>query len=325
MKGEDPRVWLGPVLAGIVLTLAGVAAFLVLHWLRGTSQIPDSHMLPETRPEIRPDTRLTHSGYNHPMKLGLIADVHGNVQALKAVLTVLEQDGAEFVICAGDLVAYGANPSQVIKILRDRAIPCVAGNYDFAVAHDLETASRIPSSPTNEPLKRAALEWARGHTSGGDKRFLGSLPWRMDFVLDGLHIGMVHAGLEYLDAMYTPNEPEAMYALYNRVRTDVVVMGHSHLSFTYRASAGLMVNPGSVGRSLNGDTRAAYAVLDTKTLEVAHRRVRYDLRGAVRAIEKSGMPLEIARLVEHGARRIEDVPAITPIPESDVRRLEVVA
>ena len=166
MKGEDPRVWLGPVLAGIVLTLAAVAAFLVLYWLRGTSQA------------TVPDTRLTHSGYNHPMKLGLIADVHGNVQALKAVLTVLEQDGAEFVLCAGDLVAYGANPSQVIKILRDRAIPCVAGNYDFAVAHDLETASRIPSSPTNEPLKRAALEWARGHTSGGDKRFLGSLPDR---------------------------------------------------------------------------------------------------------------------------------------------------
>ena len=312
-KYDDPRVWLGPVLAGIVLALAAIVAFLVLHWLRGTSW------------DRVPDTGLTLSDYNHSMKLGLISDVHGNVQALKAVLHSLEEDRAEFVICAGDLVAYGANPSQVIKLLRDRAIPCVAGNYDFAVAHDLETASRIPSSPTNEPIKRAALEWAREHTSSIDKRFLGSLPWRMDFVIDGLHVGMVHAGLEYLDARYTPNEPEAMYSLYNRVQTDVVVMGHSHLSFTYRASAGLMVNPGSVGRSLNGDTRAAYAVLDTNTLEVAHRRVRYDLRGAVRAIEKSGMPLEIARLVEHGARRIEDVPAITPIPEPAVHRLEVVA
>ena len=310
---EDPRVWLGPVLAGIVLTLAAVAAFLVLHWLRGTSQA------------AVPDTGLTISDYNHSMKLGLIADVHGNAQALKAVLHSLEEEGTEFVICAGDLVAYGANPSQVIKILRDRAIPCVAGNYDFAVAHDLDTASRIPSSPTNEPIKRAALEWARGHTSSGDKRFLGSLPWRMDFVLDGLHIGMLHAGLEYLDAMYTPEKPEAMFTLHNRIRTDVIVMGHSHESFTYRAHGGLMVNPGSVGRSLNGDTRAAYAILDTKTLEVTHGRVRYDLRGAVRAIEKSGMPLEIARLVEHGARRIEDVPAITPIPEPVVHRLEVVA
>jgi putative phosphoesterase len=312
-KYEDPRVWLGPVLAGIVLTLATVVAFLVLNWLRGTSQ------------DRIPDTGLTFSDYNHSMKLGLISDVHGNVQALKAVLTVLEEDKVDFVICAGDLVAYGANPSQVIKILRDRAIPCVAGNYDFAVAHDLETASRIPSSPTNESIKRAALEWAREHTSSGDKRFLASLPWRMDFVLDGLHVGMLHAGLEYLDAMYTPEKPEAMFTLHNRIRTDVIVMGHSHQSFTYRALGGLMVNPGSVGRSLNGDTRAAYAILETNTLEVTHRRVRYDLRGAVRAIEKSGMPLEIARLVEHGARRIEDVPAITPISEPAVHRLEVVA
>jgi predicted phosphodiesterase len=313
VRFEDPRTWLGPVLAGIVLTLATLVVFLVLHWLRCTSQ------------DRIPDTGLTNTDYNHSMKLGLISDVHGNVQALRAVLTALEEDGAEFVICAGDLVAYGANPSQVIKLLRDRAIPCVAGNYDFAVAHDLKTASRISSSPTNEPLKRAALAWAQANTSSGDKRFLGSLPWRMDFVMDGLHISMLHAGVEYLDAMYTPNEPEAMFALYNRMRTDVIVMGHSHQSFTYRAQAGLMVNPGSVGRSLNGDPRAAYAILDTASLEVAHRRVRYDLRGAVRAIEKSGMPLEIARLVEHGARRIEDVPTITSMPETAARGLEVVA
>ena len=281
----------------VVLIRASSAEFPVQQRLRAVSQ------------DKVPDTGLTKAVYNRFMKLGLISDVHGNVQALKAVLAALEEDGVDFVLCAGDLVAYGANPSQVVKILRDRAIPCVTGNYDFAVAHHLTSASRKPSTPSNEPLKRAALEWTQAHTSDADKRFLRGLPWRMDFVVDGLHIAMLHAGLEYLDAFYTPNEPDAMYALYNRVRTDIVVLGHTHESFTYRALGGLMINPGSVGRSINGDVRAAYAVLDTNTLEVAHRRTRYDLRGAVKAIERSGMPLEIARMVEHGVRRVEDLPA----------------
>lgn len=241
------------------------------------------------------------------MKLGLIADVHGNLHALKAVLSALEADGADFVLCAGDLVCYGAQPTGVIKLLRERGIPSVCGNYDYAVAHGLGSASKKPSTPRNEVLKLAALRWAQENLLPAEKRYLSSLPWMMRFVFDGLHVAVLHAGIEYLDAWYTPEYPQGLQVLASRVDADVIVMGHTHRAFTHRVSSRLMVNPGAVGRALDGDTRAAYAVLDTDLLEVRLSRVQYDLRGAVRMIEKSGMPPEIARLMERGARRIEDL------------------
>jgi putative phosphoesterase len=241
------------------------------------------------------------------MKIGLIADVHGNLHAFKAVLAALETEGVDFTLCAGDLVGYGAQPSGVIRLMRERGIPSVCGNYDYAVAQGLDTASRTPSSPRNEVLKRAALRWALENVTPNEQRYLGSLPWMMRFAFDGLHVAVVHAGLEYLDAWYEPEYPQAMESLSKRIDADVIVMGHTHRSFAHRVSSRVMVNPGAVGRSLDGDTRAAFAVLDTDTLEIGFHRVEYDLRGAVRMIEKSGMPPGIARLIERGARRIEQV------------------
>jgi hypothetical protein len=98
-----------------------------------------------------------------------------------------------------------------------------------------------------------------------------------------------------------------LQVLARRVDADVIVMGHTHQAFTHRINSQLLINPGVVGRALDGNTQAAYAVLGTDSLEIRLQCVAYDLYGAVRMIKKSGVPLEIARLVEHGARRIEDL------------------
>lgn len=241
------------------------------------------------------------------MKLGLTADVRGNLHALKAMLSALEAEGAEFVLCAGDLVCYGAQPTGVIKLLREHDIPSVCGNHDYAVAHGLYSVSKKPSTPRNEVLKLAALRWTQENLLPTKKRYLSSLPWMIRFVFDGLHVAVLHARIEYLDAWYAPEYPQGLQVLARRVDADVIVMGHTHQAFTHRISSRLLVNPGAVGRALDGNTQAAYAVLDTDSLEVRPQRVAYDLRGAVRMIKKSGVPLEIARLIEHGARRIEDL------------------
>jgi diadenosine tetraphosphatase ApaH/serine/threonine PP2A family protein phosphatase len=69
----------------------------------------------------------------------------------------------------------------------------------------------------------------------------------------------------------------------------------------------LFVNPGAVGRSLDGDPRLSYAILETKTLTVKHFREDYDLDNAVTAIQQSSMPTEIGALIQQAARRIDYV------------------
>ena len=241
------------------------------------------------------------------MRIGLIADVHANLQALQAVLHDLRCDGVDFILCAGDLVTYGANPGETIALLRAHGIPSVRGNYDHAVALGQETASRTLSSERTEPLKRAAICWTDKHLEPRDKWFLNGLPWRMDFVFDSLHVAVLHAGIEYLDAWYPSDDLEKLSLLVHRVDADVLVLGHTHEAFSTHVSSRIVVNPGAVGRSLDGDPRASYAVLDTDSLEVTHHRLEYDLMGAVCAIKNSGMPPEIARLVQQAARRIEEL------------------
>jgi putative phosphoesterase len=244
------------------------------------------------------------------VKIGLIADVHANLQALQAVLHDLRCDGVDFILCAGDLVTYGANPQETIALLRAHGIPSVRGNYDHAVALGHETASRTLSSERTEPLKCAAICWTNQHLEPRDKWFLNGLPWRMDFVFDSLHVAVLHAGIEYLDAWYDSKDLEKLALLVSRVDADVLVLGHTHEAFSCQISSRIIVNPGAVGRSIDGDTRASYAVLDTESLEVSHRRIEYNIHDAIFAIQQSGMPLDIARMVGRGVRRIEDLDTV---------------
>lgn len=241
------------------------------------------------------------------MRLGLIADIHANLDALTAVLAEMERAQVDLIVCAGDLVCYGAFPNECLDLLRARGIPSVAGNYDDAVAWGRASASRARSSPATEPLKLAALRWAQDELSAYHRPFLRGLPWSIEYHIAGLHVHVLHAGQQYLDEWLSPEQPEQLAALAGSVHADLIVLGHTHQQFAWRSGATMLVNPGAVGRSLDGDPRAACAVWDTQTREATLLRVEYDVDAAASAIEHSGMPAEIGMLVRLGARRIEEL------------------
>jgi putative phosphoesterase len=241
------------------------------------------------------------------MKLGLISDIHGNLQALGAVLIALESHNVDFVLCAGDLVCYGANPNEVVNLCKEKNIACVIGNYDDAVAWDKPSVSRKPSSPRNEALKLAALEWTKQNTNQETKTYLKSLPWRLEYRFAEKQLTIFHAGLDYLDEWVSPHLNESLDELSNRVAVDLFILGHTHEAFAHTHRGRRFINPGAVGRSLDGDTRASFAVLQLPEMTAEHFRVDYDLGAALHAIEKSGMPREIVTLLKHGARHIEKI------------------
>jgi len=251
------------------------------------------------------------------MRLGLIADIHANLDALIAVLAELDRARVDLILCAGDLVCYGAFPNECLDLLRARGIPSVAGNYDDAVAWDRETASRAPSSPATEgstslpgrpePLKRAALRWAQREISTFHRPILRGLPWSMSFRLDEQRVHILHAGPEHLDEWLSPEQPERLAALADAAHAELLVLGHTHQQFVWQRGATTIVNPGAVGRSLDGDPRAAYAVWDTQTREATLMRLEYDVAAAAAAIAHSGMPPAIGTLLKQGARRVEEM------------------
>jgi putative phosphoesterase len=250
------------------------------------------------------------------MKIGLIADIHANLPALTSVLHALRAENVVAILCAGDLVCYGAQPSSVIQLLRMSCIPSVAGNYDEAVGWNLPTASRKPSSPANEPIKQAALDWAKRHVSANERSFLRNLPRSMRYVFDGKSLAVVHAGLDTTDEWITPDDPAALTALVQRLNADVVMLGHTHQPFIEsvawisaqgEARTTQVINPGAVGRSLDGDPRAAYAIWESESGIATLHRLAYDVESATQAIAATDMPPAIAQMVARGLRRVEQL------------------
>jgi predicted phosphodiesterase len=241
------------------------------------------------------------------MRVGLIADVHGNLHALEQVLLALDAQDVSLVLCAGDLVCYGAHPNEVVRLLQEHHVSCVAGNYDDAVAWHLPAASRKPSTPANEPLKRAALAWTQEQADLSTLQYLADLPWMLRHWVDGVRLCVLHAGLDHLDEWIDADNLPAIDDLARSLAADVVVLGHTHQAYALERQGMLFVNPGAVGRALDGDVRASYAILDTATYRASFGRTAYDVEAAAQSIAASGMPEEIAAMVLCGARRIEEV------------------
>lgn len=65
------------------------------------------------------------------MKLGVLSDVHSDLQALKEAFRQLDRMGCERVVCAGDIVDYGPFPDETIALLQKRGVPCIRGNHDW--------------------------------------------------------------------------------------------------------------------------------------------------------------------------------------------------
>jgi predicted phosphodiesterase len=71
-------------------------------------------------------------------RVAVITDIHANLPALQAVLKAIDRTGVDVVYCGGDLVGYGPHPNEVCRLIEERGIPTIYGNYDYAIARDLE-------------------------------------------------------------------------------------------------------------------------------------------------------------------------------------------
>lgn len=246
------------------------------------------------------------------MKYALISDIHANLPALEAVLAdIAGRDGIIATYHLGDLVGYAPWPDETVALLREAEIAGIAGNYDSTVATGYKHCGCKYEDPRQEELSHVSYGWTRGHVSAETKRFLGSLPFRMDVRVPGGHqsgatLILVH-GTPTLNTVYwTEDRPDSfclkMAGIAGAKAGDVIAFGHTHKPW-HRVVEGIhFVNTGSVGRPKDGDWRAGYVLLDvadgTPRPEII--RVEYDLERAMRGIRKSDLPDEFADYLRTG-------------------------
>ena len=246
------------------------------------------------------------------MRYALISDIHGNLPALEAVLADIdERTDLDGVYHVGDLVGYAPWPDEVVALLRERAIPGVAGNYDSTTATDYKHCGCKYEDPLQEELSHLSYEWTRATVSAETKRWLGGLPFRIDIRPLGGHVAgprliLVH-GNPVLNTVYWTADRSDRFCLQMGEQLgarvgDVVAFGHTHKPW-HRTVEGIhFVNTGSVGRPKDGDWRAGYVLveMDGESVGVEVVRIEYDLERAAAAIRESELPDDLAEYLETG-------------------------
>ena len=227
------------------------------------------------------------------MKIGLIADIHSNLAAFRAVLADMPR--VDELVCAGDLVGYAAQPNEVIELARSKRVRTVMGNHDYA--------SITRNVRDLHPMAAEAALWTSRNLKGENVDYLRSLPKELKLTRAGKIFYVIHG---------SPRDPLSGYVfpdvssrdlldLVGGIKADVVVFGHTHVPMNRSVYGKLVLNPGGVGQPRDRDPRASYMVLRLNgEIEVEHRRVKYEIDETTKFINSAGLPSELAARLYYG-------------------------
>jgi putative phosphoesterase len=230
-------------------------------------------------------------------RVGVITDIHANLPALDAVLEAIEWTDVDAVYCGGDLVGYGPHPNEVCALIEERRIPTIYGNYDFAIARDLDDCGCAYRDQDDRELGERSVEWTLAHTDRRSKDFMRGLPFDLRFELGRQRVRLVHGSPRKVNEYLFADKPARTFErIAAGADCDVLVFGHTHQPWVREYGGVLFVNCGSVGKPKDGDPRAAFALLELDEDRVVAdiERVDYDAAAVARQLAAVGLPGEYA-------------------------------
>jgi putative phosphoesterase len=229
--------------------------------------------------------------------VAVITDIHGNLAALEAALARIDELSIERTYCGGDLVGYGPHPNEVCALIRERTIPTIYGNYDYAIARDQEDCGCAYVDPHDRELGQESVAWTLEHTDQAAKAFMRELPFDLRFEVGDARVHLVHGSPRKVNEYLFEDKPASLYERLAGPEQDrVLVFGHTHKPWVREYAGVLFVNCGSVGKPKDGDPRGAFAVLRPAddTARVTIERVTYDAAAVAAEVRSAGLPAEYA-------------------------------
>jgi len=219
------------------------------------------------------------------LKIGIISDIHGNYEALKAVLSYLDRNNVTEIYCLGDVVGYYSQVNECCNELRSRRIQCVLGNHDwYMIGGGFCPRSRSVNyclKFQRQVITRENVEW------------LSQFPIQRR--VENLH--MVHGG--WADPIDEYLHPTSEY--FSRIDGCCFVSGHTHIPVFSKYESRVYCNPGSVGQPRDNDPRAAFAVFDG---EFTICRVEYNMKKVFELMHQAGFNDYYYGCLQHGAKNL---------------------
>ena len=238
-------------------------------------------------------------------RIAVLADIHGNIPALDAVIKDIHSQAPDEVLVGGDLVGRGPQGDAVIRRIAQEGWRCVRGNHeDYMLGF---RRREVPQAWWSAE-EWSAARWMAAELSEEAVAYIDALPFSItsaaqpDLVL--CH-GTPRSHSEGLGAW----SADALLSEHLRAITgSLLVCAHTHRPMSRVVPEGMVVNTGSVGMPFNGDTRAQYVILERHrtSWRAAFRQVEYDLRAIfevydrVGFLEEGGVTATLLRLeLEH--------------------------
>lgn len=264
------------------------------------------------------------------MKIAVLSCIHGNYEALNAVLSDVDQQQVDKIYCLGDLVGYGPHPNAVVEMIRSLDIPTVQGCWDEDIVDGLNACDCSYPSILAEKRGKLAHEWTNQEIHPEVREYLAQLP----MILRDGELAFVH-GSPNNQHEYLMPELDAFTAM-ERVLgagADVLFCGHTHVPYarelgngqvrvsvqrpgsanpelqTHTASLKRLINAGSVGEPRHGRPNATYVIYDRDIQQTTLREVEYDYQKTCAAIIEKGLPKIFAWRLSQGleyAERADD-------------------
>lgn len=246
-----------------------------------------------------------------PYCIALLSDMHGNSAATKAVLAKIDAAAPDETICLGDLVGYGARPSEVIDLVRERGIPTIMGNYDDGVGFDRDDCGCAYKDDGERERGQQSLMWTRGIVDDDRKAFLQGFAPELRREVNGVRIRLVHGSPRRINEyLFDDRDEGSLKRIAAIADADVLVFGHTHKPWRREIDGVLFVNTGSVGKPKDGDPRACWVLLTVRedgAVDVDTRRVDYDIASMAAAIrDVEGLPDRFADDIESGGQVIPE-------------------
>jgi len=241
------------------------------------------------------------------MQIGIIADIHANLEAFNVVLEHLK--GADKIVCAGDIVGYGPDPNECVKIMRELKIPSVAGNHEKAVLGGMDVTCFNRAA-------REAIAWTGEKLTSENLEYLKTLPLTLQFE----EFEIVHGSLRDPLEEYITGIMDAI-PTFEKMKKPLCFVGHSHVPLcVYEKNDGkfdgwhlqdgdhiklkkfkrAIVNVGGVGQPRDGDPRASYGIYNNESREVSIYRVTYNIERVQEKMKKAGLPESLIERLKYG-------------------------
>lgn len=243
------------------------------------------------------------------MRVILLADIHSNLEALLEVEKKIKRYCPDKVICLGDIIGYGAKPSECIEIVRKNSWLAIGGNHEWGVLGKKELSFF-------NIYAREALLWTKKKISKSDEVYLAKLE-------------LLHKEEDFLGVHASLYEPSEFHYLdnYSSILRDFKILeersfkvsfvAHTHIPFVFIYKGGnlyrdyssqveissknfYLINVGSVGQPRDRDRRACFCIYDLDKKIIRFQRVEYNIRKTQKEITLAGLPSLLATRLEGG-------------------------